>query len=285
MKLAFRFLIRMGRTAILLVLVAIGSAALVRFAPGYLSDRREMDARYSAGARSELSAEAMRSKSLPTILSNEMMGWLDGSLGISRQFDVPVIELIRPRIAVTGALLGKAILSAWLLSMAYSLLSSSARIPSLLWQVPSAVILALPTAAMATVCLLSDRGTPLLVMTLLIAARDFKFLDRILRKTWREPYVLQARAQGIGIFRLLSGHVLPGIGSELLALCTLSIITALGALVPIEVIFNIPGLGGLAWNAALNRDLPVLLAISMLMAVAVTCAGALSSRPTEAGAA
>lgn len=285
MKFAFRFLISMCRTVSLLVLVAIGSAALVRFAPGYLSDRREMDARYSAGARSELSTEAARSKSLARILSTQLMGWRDGTLGISRQFDVPVIELVRPRIAVTGALLGKAILSAWLLSLAGSILSSSARTPSLLWQVPSALILALPTAAMATICLLTDRGSPVLVMTLLIAARDFKFLDRILRKAWREPCVLQARAQGIGILQLLRGHILPGIGSELLALCTLSIITALGALVPIEVIFNIPGLGGLAWTAALNRDLPVLLAISILMAVAVTCAGALSSRPTEVGAA
>jgi ABC-type dipeptide/oligopeptide/nickel transport system permease component len=243
MKLAFRFFIRVGRTVTLLVLVAVGSAALVRFAPGYLSDAREMDARYSAGARSDLSAEAARSKSLATILSNETMGWLDGSLGISRQYEVPVVELIRPRLAVTAGLLGRAILSAWLLSLAFSLLSSSGRTPSFLWQVPSALILALPTAAMATICLLTDRGGPLLVMTLLIGARDFKFLDRILRKTWREPYVLQARAQGIGLFRLLHGHILPSIGSELLALCTLSIITALGALVPIEVIFNIPGLG------------------------------------------
>jgi len=43
--------------------------------------------------------------------------------------------------------------------------------------------------------------------------------------------------------------------------------------VPVEVIFNVPGAGQLAWNAAINRDLPVLLAATMMMAVAVTLAG------------
>ena len=52
-----------------------------------------------------------------------------------------------------------------------------------------------------------------------------------------------------------------------------TIILALSALVPVEVVFSIPGLGQLAWNAAMNRDLPVLLAVTMIMAVAVTFAG------------
>jgi peptide/nickel transport system permease protein len=51
--------------------------------------------------------------------------------------------------------------------------------------------------------------------------------------------------------------------------------------VPVEVIFNVPGLGELAWNAALNRDLPVLLAVTVIMALAVTLAGMASDRPGE----
>jgi len=119
------------------------------------------------------------------------------------------------------------------------------------------------------------------VMTLLLAARDFKFLDRMLRKAWRDPHLLQARAQGLTTFRLLCAHILPGIRTQLLALATLSIVTALSALVPVEVIFSVPGLGQLAWNAAMNRDLPVLLAVTMIMAVAVTFAGMASDGPAE----
>jgi peptide/nickel transport system permease protein len=73
-------------------------------------------------------------------------------------------------------------------------------------------------------------------------------------------------------------HILPNVAPQLCALCTLSIVTALGALVPIEVIFTVPGVGQLAWSAVMNRDLPVLVAISLLMAAAVGFAGMFSMR-------
>jgi peptide/nickel transport system permease protein len=264
---------RFARTFAIVAMVVAGSTILVRFAPGYLSDAREMDSRYGDAARIELSAEAARSASLKQMLSAEFVGWTHGDLGVSRQYDVPVAELILPRLAVTGGLLLRSIAFAWTLALCAALVSSMGRNPSFLWQTPSTLLLAVPTAAMATICMLSDSGGPVLVMTLLVAARDFKFLDRLLRKTWREPHLLQARAQGITTLRLVFAHILPGIASQLLALATLSIVTALSALVPVEVIFSVPGLGQLAWNAAMNRDLPVLLAVTMIMAVAVTCAG------------
>jgi peptide/nickel transport system permease protein len=271
----------LARTLTIVVLVVIGSTVLVRFAPGYLSDAREMDSRYGDAARVELSAEAARSNSLGRMLSTEIGGWTRGNLGISRQYEVPVVELILPRLAVTGNLLLRSIVFAWTLAFCAALLSSAGPNPSLFWQAPAALLLAVPTAAMATVCLLADSGGPVLVMTLLLAARDFKFLDRILRKAWREPHLLQARAQGLTTPRLVGVHILPNIRSQMLALATLSIVTALSALVPVEVIFSVPGLGQLAWNAAMNRDLPVLLAVTMIMAVAVTVAGMTSNRPAE----
>lgn len=118
-------------------------------------------------------------------------------------------------------------------------------------------------------------------MALLLAARDFKFLHRALAKAWRDPHLLHARAQGIRSPRLFVAHIVPAIGSQLFALASLSIVTALSALVPVEVIFNVPGLGELAWNSALNRDLPVLLAVMMIMALAVTFAGIAPDRPAE----
>ena len=281
MKIALHLLKRLSRTFIIVLLVAIGSTALVRYAPGYLSDAREMDGRYRDTAQAELSAEAARSKSLLQMLSLEFLGFLHGDLGISRQYEVPVAEMILPRLAVTGSLMLRATLLAWMLAGCVSLLSSSTHNPSLAWQVPATLLLAVPTAALATTCLLAGGGGPLLVMTLLLAARDYKFLDRILRKTWREPHLLFARAQGITGPRLLWAHILPSIAAELLALATLSIVTGLSALVPVEVIFSVPGVGQLAWNAAMNRDLPMLLAVTMLMAVAVTFAGMLSGRQAE----
>ena len=281
MKVVGRLAKRLARAMLVVALVVTGSAFLVRFAPGYLSDAREMDARYGGVARAELSAEAARSTSLEQMLGTEFQGWMHGSLGISRQYEVPVAELVRQRLAVTGGLLLRSIASAWVLALCTALVSSAGCRRSLLWQLPSALLLAVPTAAMATLCMLSDQGGPVLVITLLVAAQDFKFLDRMLRKAWQQPHLLQARAQGMTSMRLVYAHIIPGIASQVLALAALSIVTALGAVVPVEVIFSVPGLGQLAWGAAMNRDLPVLLGVTMIMAVAVTVAGMPGDRAAE----
>lgn len=273
MKPAISALLWLGRTAAIVLLVILGSTILVRFAPGYLTDVREMDSRYAAEARSELSTEAAHSRTIHQMLAGEMGGWLRGNFGISRQFGVPVVELIEPRLAVSGELLARGIGLAWMAALCAALLSSAGRNPSVFLQAPAAVLLAIPAAALATFCLLINSGGPVLVMALLLAARDFKFLDRVLRTAWMEPHVLQARAQGICTRRLLIAHIAPSLAPQLGALASLSMVTALSALVPVEVLFSVPGVGGLAWNAALNRDLPVLLAVMVVMAVAVTCSG------------
>jgi len=271
----------LGRTLLIVLLVILGSTILMRFAPGYLSDAREMDSRYAVEARAELSAEAERSRSIPQMVIAEIRGWAHGDFGTSRQFEVPVSELIAPRVAVSGGLLLRGIGLAWVVALCAALIASAGRNPSVFWQTPATIVLAIPTAALATFCLLADRGGPVLVMALLLAARDFKFLDHTLRKAWLEPHVLQARAQGIGPWRVVVAHLAPALAPRLGALASLSVVTALSALVPVEVIFNVPGLGQLAWNAALNRDLPVLLGVMVLMAVAVTCTGMGSARTEE----
>jgi ABC-type dipeptide/oligopeptide/nickel transport system permease component len=53
----------------------------------------------------------------------------------------------------------------------------------------------------------------------------------------------------------------------------MSFVLALSMAVPAEVIFDVPGLGQLAWTAATNRDAPVLLTVTLCMAAAVGVAG------------
>jgi peptide/nickel transport system permease protein len=279
---AFSTLVRsLARALALVLLVMVGSTLLVRLAPGYLSDAREMDARYAGTVRAELAQEGAQSHSVPQMLEREVSGWLRGDAGVSRQYGVPVGELIRPRLAVTGELLLHSLLLGWALALVAALLASTRRKSGILWQTPATLLLAIPTAAMATLCLLAGSGGPVLVMAMLIAARDFKFLHRLLRQAWLEPHLLQARAQGIRMRRLLAVHVAPAIAAQLAALAGLSLVTALSALVPVEVLFDVPGVAQLAWNAAMNRDLPVLLAVTLLMALAVTSSGMLSGHPAE----
>jgi peptide/nickel transport system permease protein len=268
--------IRVARTVLLVFVAAVGTVLLVRFAPGFFSDSREMDAKYAEAARAEI--QANRQQSVYKIAVEEARGWFKGEFGTSRQYNVPVSGLIADRAPVSASLLAKGILLGWLLAACAALPISGLRGGRLLWSLPFTCLLAVPVAAMATACILADVGGPVLVLSLLIAARDFKFLRSLLEGAWRSPHLLQARARGLSAPALVRMHMLPNVAPQLCALATLSIVTALSALVPIEVIFTVPGVGQLAWSAVMNRDLPVLVAITFLMASVVGFAGMLSPR-------
>jgi peptide/nickel transport system permease protein len=266
-----------GRTLLLLFFAAGGTILLVRFAPGFFSDTREMDAEYAQAARAEIQEENSRQQFIGRIAIQEMNSWLNGDFGLSRQYHVPVAQLIGARVRVSALLLAEGIFHGWLLAICAALPISALRKGAALWRLPFTILLSIPTAAMATACILADAGGPVLVLSLLIAAREFNFLRSLLEGAWRSPHLLQGRAQGMSPRALMTLHILPNIAPQLCALTTLSIVTALGALVPIEVIFTVPGVGQLAWSAVLNRDLPVLVAVSLLMACVVGFAGMLST--------
>jgi peptide/nickel transport system permease protein len=261
-----------------MLLASAGTILLVRFAPGFFSDPRELDAKYAQVARSEMEADQSRQQFINVIGIHEVENWLKGDFGQSRQYQIPVAELIGARIRVSAWLLAKGILCGWLLAAFTALPISAVQKNGFVWGLPFTLLLAVPTSAMATACILSETGGPVLVLALLIAARDFKFLHGMLKGAWRSSHLLQGRAQGMSLPALVKLHILPNVTSQLCALATLSIVTALGAMFPVEVIFTVPGVGQLAWSAVMNRDLPVLVAISLLMAFVIGLTGMLSKR-------
>ena len=278
MSIAFSAARSLGRVLILVLLVAAGTILLMRFAPGYFSDVREMDPKYGQQARSELNAQQAQHGTLRAITVTILGGWLHGDLGRSRQYDISVQDLILPRLGITASLLVRGIGCGWGITLLIALPVSASKRWRGLFGVPFTLLLAVPTGALATVCLLANQGGPVVVLILVLAARDYKFLDRALRAAWDAPHLLSARAQGLRRHRLALVHIIPNILPQMIALATLSLVTALSAIVPIEVIFDVPGLGQLAWTAAMNRDLPVLMATTMVMAAAVAIAGMFSSR-------
>jgi peptide/nickel transport system permease protein len=203
--------------------------------------------------------------------TSQLRSWMHGDLGRSRQFDAPVSSLLHDRIRATARLLAGSILAGWLIALIFALPLSLRRGSSgEIWiALPVALLLAIPAGAMATACLLANTGGPMLVLASVIAVRDFKLVYSLLRQISSAPQLLYARAQGFSTARIIRAHLLPSLPGELLALAMTSFVLALSAIVPIEVIFDVPGLGQLAWNAAMNRDLPVLLAVTLLLAVCI----------------
>jgi len=270
-----RALFRFGRLLSLIVAAVLGTSALMYCAPGYFSDSREMDAVHAAGVRDELDHLRQNQTSLPKLLGSQMRLWCHGDLGQSRQYDAPVASLLRNPAARSGRLLLTGVLTGWAVAILFALPLSLIRTPHVELAVGAgtAVLLALPVSALATVCLLANIGGPAMVLASVIAVRDFKVLHRLLQTAWKAPHLLHGRAQGLSALQLFSVHLFPVLRREVLSLAVMSFTLALSALVPVEVVFDINGLGHLAWTAAMNRDLPVLTAVTALVALGVGLAG------------
>jgi peptide/nickel transport system permease protein len=167
------------------------------------------------------------------------------------------------------------VLSGWLVSLVLSIMLSLRR---RLWTdalvaIATSLVLALPVGVLATVCVVANLGGPVAVLALVIATRDFKILNRMLRNVWNAPYLLHAQAQGLTRRQILQVHIAAVLSREVGSLALLSFTLALSVLVPLEVVFDVPGVGQLAWSAAMNRDLPVLVAVTGIMAACVGLAG------------
>ena len=273
-----RISIRFARVISLVLLAALGTILLVRFAPGYFTDSREMDSQYADTARAALQRQERQQYKISELARSLLGGWLQGDFGRSRQYDVPVADLIKPRLQVTGKLLLFGVGCGWLIAFALALPLSARRSNQgeVFIAAPTAILLSIPIGAMATACMVAEKGGAITVLATVIAVRDFKLVYRLLREAGRAPGLLFARAQGTSPFRIACIHLIPPLSGKLLALALLSFVTALSAIVPLEVIFDVPGLGHLAWSAATNRDLPVLLDVTLLMAAAVGIASMIS---------
>ena len=86
-----------------------------------------------------------------------------------------------------------------------------------------------------------------------------------MNKAHAQPHVLAARARGLSELRILFWHVVPVVAPQLLAVAGVSVSLAVGAAIPVEALCGLAGVGQLAWQAALARDLPLLVNITVLM--------------------
>ncbi|MDH5327128.1 MAG: ABC transporter permease [Gammaproteobacteria bacterium] len=93
-----------------------------------------------------------------------------------------------------------------------------------------------------------------------------RHLHEELGRVLNEEYIRTARAKGASVWRhaFKEGLLLPV--SEIIAS---KIPFVIGGAIIVEQIFNWPGMGRLAWQAALDRDFPVIMGIAIVTAVFV----------------
>jgi peptide/nickel transport system permease protein len=271
---------QLARMAVLVLLAGIASALLVRFAPGALVDERELDSRLSAESLASLRAENAINRGIGTGLIHYFRGLAKGDLGYSQSNNAPIADLIADRAPVTLREIGIGLLGGWLLGFAFAIPAGRFRQA---WVYDASVttaaglLLAFPAALLAYLCLAAGAKSGI-VLVLVLAPRIFRFSRNLLVQAYGATHVQMARVRGIPELRILIAHVLPSTAPQMLALAAASASMAIGAAIPVEAICDVPGLGRLAWQAAMARDLPLLVNLTMLIALATTAAMAVARK-------
>ena len=194
-------------------------------------------------------------------------GLLGGDLGESTAYGRPVVELVRGRLPATVGLVGTGLLLGWgsaLAALLVALAAHSAALDTMLAGV-SGVTISQPAALLALVCLQADLPGALAIGVLLFP-QIFAYLRNLTDRILDEPHVLAAHARGVPRPIVIARHVLLRAVPTALSLFGISISISLGAAVPVEVICDLPGIGQLLWESALSRDLPLIVALTAVVA-------------------
>ena len=251
-----------------LLLGTLLSATLVRLAPGYGVDENDLDGRLSTDTREALRHARGSGESVPAFYFDFYRALLHGDLGQSISLQQPARSLLAERIPVTARSLAIGLLVAWSLALACSApsLFSSLRFVSPFASLFAGLALSTPAAVLALICLLAQWPGGFAI-GLIVFPRVFHFVRNILIREAASPHILAARARGAGTIRLILRHILPTAAPQLLALVGVSVCVAFGACIPVEALCDIPGIGQLAWQASLSRDLTLLVDLTMIVTV------------------
>ena len=260
---------QVGKGILLLVVVgllgALVAATLVRFAPGYGVDERELDPRFNQESREAIRASSHAGSNLLAYYGHFLNGAIRGDLGESQWLQRPVRSLIRERFPVTlrSVLLGTSY--AWIsaLVLCLALILFPGVVLEFSGTLLTGVLIALPVAVVAMLAVYSGVSVPFAIAAVLFP-KLFRYVRNLLAHASAQPHVLAAQARGIARARILSHHIFPFVLPAICALLGVSVSMAFGAAIPIEALCDSPGIGQLAWQAALNRDLPLIMNLTLL---------------------
>lgn len=125
-----------------------------------------------------------------------------------------------------------------------------------------------PQASMGLFQQLNSLILPVATLTLVTLALFSRYMRSSMLENLVQDYVRTARAKGVSNRRVLFRHVLRNALIPVLTLVGLSIPGIAAGAVVTETVFNFPGMGYLFFLAAENDDFPVLLGVTVVIAVA-----------------
>jgi peptide/nickel transport system permease protein len=258
-----------GHALALVATVLLGgllSATMVRLAPGFDADEQELDPHLNAASVNALHEARRQDHNIFRFYLSYMNRAAHGDLGTSLSLGQPVRTLLLDRAPLTLRLLTTGLALAWVLSLALALSAAWLRLSifDTLTTVVSGTFLCIPAAVLALLSVLWNVPGSLAI-ALIVFPHTYRYARNLLVKAYSQPHVITARAKGLAEPRILFWHVVPVVAPQLLAVAGVSVSMAVGAAIPVEALCGLAGIGQLAWRAALARDLPLLVNITILV--------------------
>ncbi len=123
---------------------------------------------------------------------------------------------------------------------------------------------------------IKDLTLPAVTLGLGIAPMLLRSLRSSLAQSLESEYVEAARARGLSNTRVLTRHALRSSLLSSITILGVNIGILLGGVVVVENVFVIPGLGSILVSAIVNRDYPVIEALTVIFGVLIVAVNLLT---------
>ena len=242
------------------------SAAMVRLAPGFDTDEAALDPHLNSQSIQALRQARTEQHNIFRFYLHSLQLAMHGDLGTSISLKQPVSTLLQDRFPLTLRLVSLGLLMGWAAVMVLVFTTALLRVTAydLLATFMTGLLICVPAAVLALLSVLWNIPGALAI-ALIIFPRDYRYAHNLVNKAYSLPHIVTARAKGLSELRILFWHVVPSAGPQLLALAGVSVSLAIAAAIPVEALCGLAGIGQLAWQAALARDLPLLMNITVLV--------------------
>ncbi len=294
---------RLAASAPTVLLILIGIFLLLQFAPGDTVDAMmaQMGGGDAATAR-ELRKFYGLDLSVPAQLGNYLWRLVRFDLGFSAIYGKPVVTVIAERLPATLLLMVSALSFAFFFGLVLGVIAARGvnkwpdtiistlglifyATPSFWFGLMAIVVFSIylqwfPPGGLEDITTVNtglwrvlDIARHLVLPTLTLGFIYLAIYLRIMRASMLEvlnlDFVRTARAKGLDETRVVVRHVLRNALLPMVTLIGLQAGTMLGGSVVVESVFSLPGLGRLAYESVIQRDLNTLLGIVFVSALVV----------------
>ncbi|MCT8330733.1 ABC transporter permease [Albidovulum sediminis] len=217
-----------------------------------------------------------------------LLGLVQGDLGRSYLQKTEVAELIASRLPATLLLMLGAILAELALGLTLGILAALRRGTMLdqTLMMASFVTVSAPQFVVGLLLLyvfavklgwfpIGGYGTfahlvlPALTLGILGSGWYSRMMRSSMIEVLRADFIRTARAKGLTRARVILVHALPNAVLPVIAMIGIDIGIFMGGIVVVESVFGWPGIGQLAWQAIQRVDIPIIMGVTLVSALAI----------------